>query len=76
MTSSAPCGGGYGLPIVDTHGGFFNIYYFEIQVDRDGSSGSEPEQVDNYDEILDCIKKNGVSQCYHLAKLWTTKPLY
>lgn len=70
MTSSAPCGGGYGLPIVDTHGGMFNIYYFDIQADR------EDEKYDNYDAILDCIKENGVSQCYHLAKLWTTKPLY
>ena len=60
-----PCGADFGFPIVDTTGGTFKVYYFQIQ-DRN---------VDNYEAILNCVKASGVSQCYHLAKLWSSVPL-
>ena len=60
------CDGKYGLPFVDTYGGNFSIYYFDIQ---------KYDEYDNYDVIIDCIKTNGISQCYHLAEVWTSVPL-
>lgn len=64
------CDGNYGIPFVDTYGGNFSIYYFDIQQYGDGDAS-----YDNYDAIIDCIKNNGISQCYHLAKVWTSVPL-
>eukprot|EP00286_Rhodomonas_abbreviata_P023963 CAMPEP_0181299982 /NCGR_PEP_ID=MMETSP1101-20121128/6641_1 /TAXON_ID=46948 /ORGANISM="Rhodomonas abbreviata, Strain Caron Lab Isolate" /LENGTH=530 /DNA_ID=CAMNT_0023405177 /DNA_START=41 /DNA_END=1633 /DNA_ORIENTATION=+ len=64
--SDYQCGGTFGIPVVDTVDGQFKLYYFPVQ-------GAIPaEKVDNYDEVLGCIKENGVSGCYHLATEWTS----
>ena len=55
--------GNYGFPVFDTTDRQFRVYHFLIQdLLRD---------MDNYDEIYECIDKNGVSNCYHLAEEWT-----
>lgn len=67
MTSEhLPCDGNFGIPVVDTHDGLFNMYFFDVE---------KYEEYDHYDEILDCITTNGVSQCYHLATTWSSVPL-
>lgn len=66
MSDATGCGGAFGIPIVDTTGGTFKVYYFPI---------AQANQFDNYDTILSCIKANGVSNCYHLATLWAETPL-
>lgn len=66
MTASVPCEGNYGLPIIDTFNSTFSIYFFDIQ---------QWDEYDNYDTILECVKENGVSGCYHLATQWTSTPL-
>jgi hypothetical protein len=66
MSDSTSCGGVFGVPIVDTTGGRFRVYYFPIQ---------QAQGADNYDSIVNCIAANGASSCYHLAQLWTDVPL-
>ncbi|CAE7491601.1 desi1 [Symbiodinium microadriaticum] len=66
MTASAPCGGNYGLPVVDTHNGTFTVYFFDI---------AQLNEYDNFDDIYDCIVQSGVSNCYHLATVWSDVPL-
>jgi hypothetical protein len=86
--SFSPCGGDIGFSIVDTNGGrykgdqldrartlyfiacivwwvCFAVYYFQLQTRKD----------DNYSAVIDCVKTNGVSGCYHLATLWADVPL-
>jgi hypothetical protein len=62
----ASCNGQFGIPVVDTMNGKFNVYYFPI---------AEVDSFDNYDEILSCFKAKGVSGCYDLATLWSSTPL-
>jgi hypothetical protein len=66
MTSSLPCHGNFGLPVVDTYGGNFSVYFYDI---------AQLDEYDNYEEILACLTENGVSGCYHLATLWSSVPL-
>lgn len=66
MAASIPCGGNFGLPVIDTYDGQFNIYFFDI---------AQLDEYDNYETILDCLTENGVSGCYHLATLWSSVPL-
>jgi hypothetical protein len=61
MSDATSCGGAFGIPIVDTTGGSFKVYYFHI---------AQANQFDNYNNILSCIQSSGVSGCYHLATLW------
>jgi len=61
MSDATSCGGAFGIPIVDTTGGRFKVYYFPI---------AQANQFDNYNNILSCIQSSGVSGCYHLATLW------
>jgi hypothetical protein len=74
MSDKDDCGGAYGIPVVDTTGGTFKVYYFPIQ---QAKKLLQPDIVpfNNYDNILGCIKANGVSGCYHLATLWAETPL-
>jgi len=65
MTASLPCGGNFGFPVVDTYGGNFTVYFFDI---------AQVDEYDNYDSIIDCITQYGVSSCYHLATVWTDIP--
>lgn len=60
------CNGNFGLPVVDSFGGTFSIYYFDV---------SKYNEYDHYQAIYDCISANGVSNCYHLATEWTSVPL-
>ena len=61
MSNAGSCGGVFGIPVVDTTGGQFRVFYFPI---------AKANEFDNYDSILSCIKGNGVSNCYHLATQW------
>ncbi len=63
------CGGALGLPVVDTTGGTFKVYYFPVQNLKIGQSENQ------YDAVLECFRSNGVSQCYHLATKWSETPL-
>ena len=66
MSDATSCGGAYGVPIVDTTGGRFRVYYFPI---------AQANSFDNYDTILSCIKAKGVSGCYDLAQEWANVAL-
>jgi len=66
MSDATGCGGNYGIPIVDTTGGTFKVYYFPI---------AQANEYDNFDTMLSCFKTNGVSGCYHLATLWAETTL-
>ena len=74
MSDHSECGGTYGIPVVDTTGGTFKVYYFPIAQARNLVNADVPT-FDNYDAILSCIKTSGVSGCYHLATLWAETPL-
>lgn len=63
--SDYQCGGELGIPVFDTTGGSFKIYYFPI---------TKFNEFDNYDETINCIKQHGISGCYHLATLWVNTP--
>lgn len=54
------CGGVFGIPVVDTTGGSFRVYYFPIN----------DHFKDYYDETIACIKSKGVSGCYDMAIKW------
>jgi len=71
MSDSSSCGGVFGIPIVDTTGGDFKVYYFALNQVSEGGK----EAFDHYDEILNCVKSSGISKCYHLATLWSSVPL-
>jgi hypothetical protein len=66
MSDASDCGGAFGIPVVDTTGGTFKVYYFPI---------AQAGEFDNYDATLSCVQANGVSGCYHLATLWSSTPL-
>lgn len=61
MGDATACGGSFGIPVVDTTGGSFKVYFFPI---------AQANAFDNYDTVLNCIKSSGVSKCYHLATQW------
>lgn len=65
MADSSSCGGTFGLPVVDTTEGSFKVYYFPL---------ARTDGFDNYDAVLNCVRTSGVSQCYHLATVWTSRP--
>eukprot|EP01038_Epipyxis_sp_PR26KG_P010933 gene10933-14677_t len=67
MSDATSCGGNFGIPIVDTTGGRFKVYYFPI--------ASHSEGLDNYQSILDCVTANGISGCYHLATVWSDQAI-
>ena len=60
--SDKDCTGEFGIPVVDSTGGSFKVYYFPV-VQLNG--------FDNYEAILSCFKKSGVGGCFHLATLWS-----
>ncbi len=62
MSDATSCGGNFGIPVVDTVDGKFNVYFFPI---------AQANEYDNFDTVLSCIKSGGVSNCYHLAQRWT-----
>jgi hypothetical protein len=66
MSDASACGGSFGIPVVDTTGGTFKVYFFPV---------NQAQEFDNYDTILNCINQNGVSGCYHLAEEWSNVPL-
>ena len=71
MSDATRCGGEFGIPIVDTSNDKTSIYYFPI-VRADSRGGIE---YDNYQDVLDCFKVNGVSGCYDKhAVLWSSTP--
>ena len=74
MSDKDECGGAYGIPVVDTTGGRFKVYYFPIAQGKN-IGGYDVPTFDNYDAILSCVKANGVSGCYHLATVWADVPL-
>ena len=57
--------GNYGFPVFDTTNNEFKVYHFLLK--------DLMRNIDNYDEIYDCIYKNGVTNCYHLAEDWTVR---
>lgn len=66
MTASLPCGGNYGLPVIDTYDDKFSVYFFDI---------AQLDEYDHFDDIFNCISENGLSGCYHLASVWSSVPL-
>ncbi len=64
--SDHECMGDFGFPVVDTTGGSFKVYYFNIAHSGD---------FDNYDAILNCIKSKGVAGCYSMATKWVDVPV-
>ena len=58
--------------MVDTLNGEFKVYYFPLMrgTSVSPSPGPDPPEIDNFDRVYSCIKKNGVSGCYHLATRW------
>lgn len=56
----------FGIPVLDTTGGRFKVYFFPIQSHRGYTY---------YQDTLKCFQDNGVSGCYHLAKVWADTPL-
>ena len=52
----------FGVPFIDTHEGYIQVYYFPIaDVVNDGSS--------NWETLMECVTtKGGLHQCTHLAK--------
>ncbi|CAE7413378.1 desi1 [Symbiodinium microadriaticum] len=67
--SDIKCGGTFGIPVVDTIGGMFKVYYFPVQQAWPAAT------LHQYDEVLSCIREHVVSGCYHLATEWTTVAL-
>merc|ERR1712151_129263 len=59
--------GQFGLPILDTCNGTAKLFYFEI--------GKDGRRTQHFDEILDCFKTSGYSQCLHFAEEWMNEPL-
>lgn len=53
------------MPVVDTTGGRFRVYYFSMAQD---------DEFDNSDKIIECVRELGVSGCYHLATVWADTP--
>ena len=74
MSDATECGGTYGIPVVDTTGGTFKVYYFPIAQAKTLKK-RDVVTFDNYDSILSCVKTNGITGCYHLADLWAETPL-
>lgn len=62
---SSACTAQFGFNVVDTFNGTFKVYYFPV---NEGD-------VSKYQEILTCIRENGVSQCYDHAILWHSSPI-
>jgi hypothetical protein len=60
--SDAQCNGDFGFTVVDTADAEVSVYYFPIAHETD---------YNNYDSIINCLKENGLSGCYHLAQKWT-----
>ena len=60
--------GSYGVPVFDTTGGRFKIYYFSFAV-----NGIFDDEA--YNNILGCIEAKGVSLCYDLASVWVDTSL-
>lgn len=61
MSDASSCGGAFGIPVVDTTGGRFKVYYFPVD---------QANEFDNYDKIHSCFEEKGVSGCYDLAEVW------
>jgi hypothetical protein len=59
------CEAEYGIPVVDTTQGAFQVYYFLV---------NRGDEVDNYQSLLDCFQQKGVSNCYSLAEKWADIP--
>eukprot|EP01034_Spumella_vulgaris_P030361 gene30361-37563_t len=51
-----------GMPVVDTTGGRFRVYYFVIAQNTENS-------VDNFEDVLSCVQNFGLSRCYQYATL-------
>lgn len=69
MSDKQECGGVFGIPVFDTTGGRFKVYYFQIN--------DEKKKMDYYDETLKCFQEKGVSGCYGLSsvQVWADLPL-
>ena len=67
-SDSTSCGGVFGIPVVDTTGGSFKVYYFAINDEKAGK--------DYYEETLKCFTEKGVSSCYDLPSVvkWADVP--
>lgn len=63
--SDTSCQNEFGFSIVDTTANSFKVYYFPLQV---------LNKYDHYNVILECIRANGISGCYHMAELWSNQP--
>jgi len=73
MSDHTECGGAWGIPVVDTTGGSFKVYYFPIAQARNLVKDDTPI-FNHYEKILTCIKAKGVAGCYDLATLWADVP--
>jgi len=65
--------GNYGVPILDTTGGFVRVWYFPIV---EAPPFVHPVNAsDSFNEVSRCVTRNGWRQCTHLAQLWLEQPL-
>lgn len=65
-TEGKTMGGALGIPVVDTTNGRFRVFYFPL---------AQADQFDDSEDIIACVRKHGVSGCYHLATVWADVPL-
>jgi hypothetical protein len=70
MGDSASCGGVFGVPVVDTTGGRFRVFYFSI-------FGPDIEGTNNLQATISCFQDKGVTGCYDLpfVQTWADVPL-
>lgn len=71
MPDKSDCSGEFGFPIFDSTGATFNVYYFPFQSLGINNSSA----FDNFDAIYECVRQNGISGCYHMARLWSSTNL-
>lgn len=67
--SDTACAPIFGFNVIDTTNDHVAVYYFPVQQVDDSNNAS----YDNYNAILSCIQKKGVSGCYDLATQWSLR---
>lgn len=57
----------FGLPFLDTRGDTARLWWFPM--------GDDGARNSNWDEVLNCIKSNGLSACTQYAEVWMEQPV-
>jgi len=73
----------FGIPVLDTTGGRVRLLYFPLR-NIDGLVSSYSSLLiligwlgrwDQYEEVMDCVSKNGIGGCEYMAEIWMNQPL-